>query len=84
MPGRAALRLDPPVPPDLRRRDRHHLQEHDRVAGRIFPVPAITSADRSPAASGLPFRNGDTRSASRTATISPPAARNLPVLRECC
>ena len=30
---RAALRLHPPVPPDLRRRDRHHLAEHHRVAG---------------------------------------------------
>ena len=34
----------------------------------------MTSADRQPPPGGLPFRSGDARSASRTATISP--ARN--------
>ena len=29
--NRAALRLDPPVPPDLRRRDRYDLAEHHRL-----------------------------------------------------
>jgi hypothetical protein len=45
---------------------------------RIFPVPAITSADRSPASSGLPFRSGDTRSSGRTATISAPPPGTSP------
>ncbi len=45
---------------------------------RIFPVPPITSADRSPSNSGLPFRSGDTRSPSRTATISDPPPGTSP------
>ena len=45
---------------------------------RIFPVPPMTSADRSPAASGAPFRNGGTRSDARTATISDPAPGTSP------
>ena len=38
---------------------------------RIVAVPATASADRSPSPSGAPFFNGETRSASRTATVIP-------------
>jgi hypothetical protein len=42
---------------------------------RIRAVPATASADRSPAASGAPFRSGETRSATLAATISDPPPR---------
>ncbi len=45
---------------------------------RIRSVPAMTSADRSPSPSGLPA--GDTRSGTRTATISAPPPGTSPLL----
>ena len=69
--NRAALRLQPPVRPELRRRDSHDCRKTTWSPVR-FCVSPITSADRSAASSGRPFRNGDATSAERTATISSP------------
>jgi hypothetical protein len=69
---RAALRADLPVPLHLRLSDGHHLAEHHRIPARTFPVPPMTSADRSLSPSSLPFFSGDASSSSGTATTIPP------------
>ncbi len=48
------------------------LQNTTSPRVRIFSVPPMTSADRSPPPSGLPFFSGDASSSSGTATIIPP------------
>ena len=59
-----AVARDLPVPLDLRLRDRHHLAEHDRAARADLLRPPMTSADRFPPPSGLPFFSGDASSSS--------------------
>ncbi len=63
--GRAALRLDPPVPPDPRRRDRHDLAEHRHLA-RAGSAPS----PRRPAPTG---RRPRAAGRSAAATPRPPA-----------
>ena len=72
MVHRAALRLHPPVPPDLRRRDRHDLAEHHRLTRPDPPRPPDDQRRPVIPARRPAFRSGDTRSASRTATITSP------------
>jgi len=74
--GRAALRLDAPVPPDPPdpcRRDRHDLAEHRRLARADPRRPPDGHRRPVTAPERRPPRSGETRSDSRTATISPPA-----------
>ena len=66
----AALRLDPPVRRTRAAATSTTLQNATRSPLRIRSVPPTASAGRSPAPSGR-FA-GDTRSGSRTATISAP------------
>ena len=59
MLGRAALGLNPPVPPDRAGATATTLQNTVTSQVRIRAVPPMTSADRSASPSGLPLRSGD-------------------------
>ena len=77
---RAAFRLHHPAPPHLRRRDRHDLAEHDRLA-RPDPRRPPDGQRRPVTLAQRPARRGHQVSQPHR-HHQRPAARNLPLLRD--